>query len=92
MPPREERRRFLELAPDLAVEVVSPADSANDVHEKVLQYLDVGVRLVWVVHPIRRTVTVYTGDRNARVLDENDSLDGGEVLPGFTLSVAEIFE
>jgi Uma2 family endonuclease len=92
MPPREKRRRFLELAPDLAVEVVSPTDSANDVHEKVLQYLDVGVQLVWVVHPIRRTVTVYTKDRIAHVLDENDTLDGGDVLPGFALPVSEVFE
>jgi Uma2 family endonuclease len=92
MPPREERRRFLELAPDIAVEVVSPSDSANEVHEKVLEYLDAGVQLVWVVHPIRRTVTVFSPDRVARVLDENATLDGGDILSGFTLAVSDIFE
>jgi len=92
LPPREERRRFLELAPDLAVEVVSPSDSANEVHEKVLEYLRAGVQLVWVVHPIQRTVTVYTEGPIARVLGDGDTLDGGDLLPGFTLAVTEIFE
>lgn len=92
LPPANQRRRFLELAPDLAVEVVSPSDSANDVQEKVLEYLDFGVQLIWVVHPVQRTVTVYTPDRHARVLSETDTLDGGDVLPGFTLPVAGIFE
>lgn len=92
LPPVEQRRRFLELAPDLAVEVVSPSDSANDVHEKVLEYLGYGVRLVWVVHPVQRTVTVYGPDRTARVLSVDDTLDGGDVLPEFVLPVADIFE
>lgn len=92
LPPPEQRRRFLELAPDLAVEVVSPSDSANDVQEKVREYLDYGVQLIWVVHPLQRTVTVYRPDRSAHVLYEEDTLDGGDVLPGFSLSVAIIFE
>ena len=91
LPPPEQRRRFLELAPDLAVEVVSPSDSANDVQEKVREYLDYGVQLIWVVHPIQRTVTVYRPDHSAQVLYEDESLDGGDVLPGFSLVVAEIF-
>ncbi|HYI15958.1 MAG TPA: Uma2 family endonuclease, partial [Thermomicrobiales bacterium] len=84
--------RFLELAHDLAVEVVSPSDSANDVQEKVREYLDYGVQLIWVVHPIQRTVTVFRPDRSAHVFYEEDTLDGGDVLPGFSLSVATIFE
>jgi Uma2 family endonuclease len=92
LPRREERRQFLQLAPDLAVEVISPSDSANDVQEKVREYLDHGVQLIWVVHPVQRTVTVYTADRNARVLYEDETLDGGDILPGFTLTVADIFE
>jgi Uma2 family endonuclease len=92
LPPPEQRRQFLELAPDLAVEVVSPSDSANEVQEKVREYLDAGVRLIWVVHPAQRTLTVYTADRNARVLYEDEVLDGGEVLPGFTITVSDIFE
>jgi Uma2 family endonuclease len=92
LPPIEQRRRFLELAPDLAVEVISPSDSANDVQEKVRLYLDSGVQLIWVVHPIQRTLTVYRPDRTAQVLYDEDMLDGGDVLPGFTIRVADVFE
>ncbi|MGH9173020.1 MAG: Uma2 family endonuclease, partial [Vicinamibacterales bacterium] len=92
LPPDDTWEKFLDLAPDLAVEVVSASDSANDVHEKVLEYLDAGVHLVLVVHPIQRTVTVYSPGRVAHVLGENDILDGGDLLPGFTLAVADIFE
>lgn len=92
LPQRDERRSFLELAPDLVVEIVSPSDSSADVNNKVLEYVDAGVQLVWLVHPSNRTVSVYTPDRTARILGENDDLDGGDVLPGFTLRVAQIFE
>ncbi len=60
--------------------------------EKVREYIDAGVKLIWVVHPVQRTVTVYTADRNARVLYEDEILDGGDVLPGFTITVSDIFE
>ena len=82
---------YLPVAPDLAVEVVSPSDRAGAVHEKVMDYLEAGTRLVWVVHPRRRTVTVYHPDGSARVLHEGDELDGEDVLPGFRLPVAAIF-
>jgi Uma2 family endonuclease len=91
LPPEQEREGFLELAPDLVVEVVSPNDRMRDVADKVLEYLDAGVRLVWVVEPRRRTVTVWTPDRRARILTEPDELDGGDVLPGFRLPLVEIF-
>lgn len=92
LPPPEERRHFLQLAPDLAVEVVSPSDTASGIEAKVRDYLDAGVRLIWVVHPPQRSVTVYTPDRHARLLDEHDTLDGGDVLPGFELKVADLFD
>ncbi|HEX5166832.1 MAG TPA: Uma2 family endonuclease [Thermomicrobiales bacterium] len=91
LPPPDAWVKFLELAPDLAVEVVSPSDSANEIQDKVNEYLDVGVRLIWVVYPIQHTITVYSADRIGRVLTDADTLDGGDVLPGFSLPVAEIF-
>lgn len=91
LPPVRDREGYLPLAPDLAVEVVSQWDRARDAMDKVLEYLEAGVRLVWVVEPRRRTVTVWTPDRTARVLTETDELDGGKVLPGFRLAVAEVF-
>lgn len=91
LPPREAREKYLPLAPDLAVEVLSPWDRAGEVLEKVLEYLSAGTRLVWVVAPRRRTVTVHYPDRTARILTEGDELDGGDVLPGFKVAVAELF-
>ncbi|MFN8593523.1 MAG: Uma2 family endonuclease [Thermomicrobiales bacterium] len=91
LPPPERRQSFFHGPPDLAVEVVSPSQSAPEAHDKVLLYLDAGTPLVWVVHPQQRTVTVYTPDRTARILGETDTLDGGEVLPGFTLALSEVF-
>lgn len=91
MPPEEQWSRFLELAPDLAVEVISPSDTVRDSLDKVREYLDAGVQIVWVVQPSRRMVTVYHPDRTARLYYDDASLDGGSVLPGFTLPVADIF-
>lgn len=92
LPSRDEWGPFLELAPDLAVEVISPGDRARYVADKVMEYLDAGVRLVWLIDPIRETVTVYSSDRTARILTITDELDGGDVLPGFSVPVAQIFE
>ena len=79
-------------APDLAVEVVSPNDRADDVHDKVRDYLAAGTRLVWVLWPKSRSVTAYTPDGQARELDAEQELDGGDVLPGFAVRVAELFQ
>jgi Uma2 family endonuclease len=92
LPPRHQRKKYLELAPDLAVEVVSPSDSAEAVTRKVLIYLKHGTKLVWVVEPDQRVVTIYRQDRTAKILTTDDILDGEEVLPGFTLPVAELFQ
>jgi Uma2 family endonuclease len=82
---------YQRLAPDLAVEVVSPTDRPGEVAAKVAEYLAAGVRLVWVLEPRPRTVTVHAPDRPPVVLGEGDELDGGEVLPGFRVAVAELF-
>jgi Uma2 family endonuclease len=92
LPPRDERRRFLRLAPDLAVEVVSPNDSASYVQRKVIEYLNAGVKLVWIVDPEVESITVYDDSGTVRFLSTEDELDGGEVLPGLSISIAAIFE
>jgi Uma2 family endonuclease len=91
LPPREARRGFVPVAPDLVVEIVSPSDSASDVSDKVTTCLDADVRLVWVVEPRRRTVSIYLPDHTARILREDEVLDGADVLPGFRLPIAELF-
>jgi Uma2 family endonuclease len=78
-------------APDLAVEVVSPHDRADDVHDKVREYLESGARLVWVLWPKRRSVTAHTPDGVTRELDSDDELLGGDALPDFRVRVADLF-
>ena len=83
---------YFQGAPDLAVEVVSPGDSHQDVEQKVLDYLDAGTKLIWIVQPRMRTITVYRSLKDVRILTENDTLDGNDVLPGFNIAVKEIFQ
>lgn len=82
---------FGRLAPDLAVEVVSPSNTIAQIHSKVLDYLDAGSHLVWVVDPTTRSVTVYRSRKEIRLLAGDDDLDGGQVLPGFRVKLPEIF-
>lgn len=83
---------FLDEVPDLVVEVVSPSDRASEVTQKALVWLDHGVRLVWVVDPRARLVTVHQpGDVIGLIRGEDAVLDGGEVLPGFRVSLADLF-
>ena len=89
--PNPAETTYLELAPDVVVEVVSPSNSLVEMHDKVLTYLEVGVPMVLVLEPKRRTVTVHTPDRLARTLVVGEVLDGGDVLPGFSVPVADLF-
>jgi Uma2 family endonuclease len=81
-----------EMIPDLAVEVISPNDLFQNVVAKVVEYFQVGVQQVWVVVPAVRQVYVYETARQIRVLAEADELDGGTLLPGFRLPVANLFQ
>lgn len=82
---------YFEIPPDIAVEVLSPTDRRRDVREKIREYIALGVRLVWLIDPETRTVTVYLGTIRGTELDESDTLDGGEVLPGFAVPVSYLF-
>ena len=82
---------YLDLAPDLVVEVVSPSDRAADVVEKARAWLAAGTRLVWVVYPAQHLVVVHEPSGTARHLSGADRLDGGDVLPGFEVEVASVF-
>jgi Uma2 family endonuclease len=82
---------FAELAPDLAVEVLSPSDRPAAVRAKVDEYLGAGVRAVWVLDPATRTVRVHPRGGVERLLSADDILDGGDVLPGFRCPVAALY-
>lgn len=84
---------FSDIVPDLVVEVVSPGDSASYMEQKTLEWLEFGVRLVWVIYPDSLRVHVYQqGERNPVILSAEDTLTGGDVLPGFELNVRALFE
>lgn len=82
---------FLPFPPDLAVEVLSPSNRPREVHAKIAELLAAGTRLVWIVDPSKRTVAVYRTLLAPKRLDERGVLDGEDVLPGFSVAVAELF-
>ena len=82
---------YLEILPDLAVEVVSPSDSAREVREKVADWLRAGVPLLWAIDPATRSVTVYRSPDDFDLLSEDDSLDGGRVIPSFLADINDLF-
>jgi Uma2 family endonuclease len=84
--------QILDVVPDFAVEIISPGNTKKEMERKRGEYFAGGAELVWEVFPVERTVHVYTSPEDPMIVDENGTLDGGEVLPGFTLSVHEWFE
>ena len=84
--------KYNELPPDLCVEVVSPSNTKKELRDKIQEYFAVGVRMVWLVDPEDRSVTVLTSPKKGSTLYDDSELDGDEVLPGFICKVSEIFE
>lgn len=82
---------FLDVAPNLVVEVISPHDRWQDIREKIEDYFTIGVARVWVVVPQTRSVLVYESPTTQRQLGEEDSLEGEGALDGFSLPVARLF-
>ncbi|MGD0654122.1 MAG: Uma2 family endonuclease [Thermoguttaceae bacterium] len=89
--PKNPMAGFFDGPPDLAVEVLSPNDRAGEVLAKIQEWLNAGCRMVWLVDPITRTVSVYHDLRTAQVLTAEDTISGDDLLPGFSLPVAEFF-
>ena len=87
--PRTEK--FSTVAPDLAVEVVSPGNSKSELHEKVKLYFEAGTRQVWVFYPKSRTVYVYHSPKDVTILDIEDTLEGSDLLPGFSVRLCDLF-
>jgi Uma2 family endonuclease len=79
------------VVPDLAVEVISKSNSANAVASKIEEYFQAGVRLVWVIYPATNKIYVYDSPTRVRILEIGDELDGGEVIPGFSVPLSTLF-
>ncbi|MDT5156407.1 MAG: hypothetical protein QOH51_764 [Acidobacteriota bacterium] len=83
--------KFFPFAPDLAIEVLSPSNTVREINEKIAFYFAAGSLAVWVFNPKKRTAAVYTSPSEARILNEQDTLEGGDVLPGFKLELSKLF-
>ena len=89
---RRPKGPIADVSPDLAVEILSASNTAAEMDRKRREYFEGGTRLVWQVDPATRRVAVYTSpEAPAATLGENDTLDGGTVLPGFTMNLADLF-
>jgi Uma2 family endonuclease len=88
----EAERTFFHGAPDLAIEILSPSNRPGETHAKVADYLAAGSKLVWVIDPARRVVSVYRSLLAPRRLEADAILLGDDVLPGLSIAVAELLE
>jgi Uma2 family endonuclease len=89
--PKIAPKTYWQGAPDLAVEILSPSDTVEEIEEKTGDYLDAGCKLVWIINPNRKSVTVHRPGINPIVLYEFDSLDGADVVPGFVCKIDQLF-
>jgi Uma2 family endonuclease len=92
LPDNRAPKGHVRIAPDLALEVVSPNDTAEDVEARRIDFLSAGTKVFWVLYPESRTVHVFRHDGSSKVLTETDELHGDDALPGFQCKVAELFE
>jgi Uma2 family endonuclease len=91
LPPADARERFLDLVPDLAIEIDSPTEYPKVRADKLAAYLSAGTPCVWRLYPRSRTVEVHRTGRDMVRLGPDDTLDGGDVLPGFAIRVEDLF-
>ncbi len=82
---------YLDVAPDLVVEIISPGNTAEEIEVKTQEWFDFGVRMVWLVYPKTKRVHVYTTPDRSILLSADDLLEGGDVLPGFSVKVSTFF-
>jgi Uma2 family endonuclease len=90
LPLDQEPEGYPDVAADLCVEILSPGEAKAEIQDKVREYFDCGVRMVWYVDPVKRTVTVYRPGVAERLLQETDLISGEDVIPGFSCTVAEL--
>lgn len=92
VPPSGYAPGFWHIAPDIAIEIISPSNRASQMQDKVLQYLEAGVPIVWIVDPGTSSIIVHFAGGRSQLLTMRDTIDGGEILPDFTLKLATLFQ
>jgi Uma2 family endonuclease len=92
LPPKQERKDWIRIPPDVVVEVKSPSNTRQEIARKLAVYLAAGVPLVWIADTDRETIAAHTPDGRVRVYRVGEDLDGGDVLPGFRVPVTAFFE
>jgi Uma2 family endonuclease len=85
-------RGFFQGSPDLAIEILSPNNTVEEIHAKIVEYFENETLLVWVIHPDERYVLVYHAPEPDRFLRADDMLDGEAIVPGFSMAIADLFE
>jgi len=88
----EDKTKGFPIPPDLAVEVISPTDILWNVSEKVQAYLEAGTRMVWVIDPVMKTLSVFYPDKDFKIYKRDDTISGEDVVEGFSCPVAQLFE
>lgn len=88
---QQQETGFFDGAPDLAVEVISPSETMDDIEGKLFDYLDAGSQMVWLVYPRTQTITVYRSLTDIRIFTVADVIDCEPLLPGFSVAVEELF-
>lgn len=84
--------KFFPVAPDLAIEVISPGNTFDEIQDKIEEYLSAGTKLVWIIYPKKKMVQVYRNNNVINILRGSDELNGEDVLPNFKVKLSEIFE
>ncbi len=84
-------KKFFQRAPDLVVEILSPSDAVDGLHEKIVEYFESGARLIWVLNPEEQTILVYHSPQPDLLLRTGDSISGEDVIPGFSMPLSELF-
>ena len=90
--PHEAPTGFLEVPPELVVEIISPSNPRKEIDEKIKEYLNIGVKWVWLIDPKNRSCTVYNSESALHKLTENNSLIGEDILAGFEIRISKFFE
>ncbi|MEM7760995.1 MAG: Uma2 family endonuclease, partial [Cyanobacteria bacterium P01_A01_bin.40] len=88
---KEQRRRFAPIDPDFVLELMSPTDDLDELQNKMKEYLNCGVKLGWLINPDAKQVEIYRQGKEKEVLYDPKILSGESIMPGFTVSLTEIF-